>query len=96
MKILNEFIFTVMICIAAMPAQSSEPQKQQIPLVTAYQDGRVVAAQALPIADSVEACIAELKEFTSSVTPKPGIVLLAGCIEAPPVPVAAYKGATTS
>ena len=95
MKILNEFIFTVMICIAAMPAQSAE-QKQQIPLVTAYQDGRVVAAHALPIADSVEACIAELKEFTSSVTPKPGVVLLAGCIEAPPVPVAAHTGATTS
>ena len=103
MKILNSLTgflvglgIAIVVFITTMPAQSAEPQKQQIPLVTAYQDGRVVAAQALPIADSVEACIAELKEFTSSVTPKPGIVLLAGCIEAPPVPVAAHTGATTS
>ena len=102
MKILNSLTgflvglgIAIVVFITTMPAHSAEP-KQQIPLVTAYQDGRVVAAQALPIADSVEACIAELKEFTSSVTPKPGIVLLAGCIEAPPVPVAAHTGATTS
>jgi hypothetical protein len=82
--------------LAMFPAQGAEPAKQQIPIVTAYQDGRAVAATVLPITDSVEACIAALKEFSATWEPKPGVVLLTGCIEAPPVPIAAHKGATTS
>lgn len=90
---LGIMIFLVMIPVHADPLPLS---KQQIPLVTAYQDGRLVAAEALPIADSMEACVAVLKAFMASNTPKPGVALLVGCIEAPAVPIAGHHGATTS
>lgn len=72
--------------IAPTLGRGAEPAtKQQVPLVIAFQGGKAIAAQALPITDSFDTCQAELKAFVSEYKPNAGVTLQIGCIEVPPL-----------
>ncbi len=78
------------------PVKSAEAVKQQVPLIIAYAEGKAAASTTLDIADSVEACTAELKAFLAANHPKPGVVLIAGCIATPATSAVAQTNDTTT
>ena len=80
----------IFLALTIPPAKSAEPlEKPQIPIITAYKDGKAQAAMVLDIEDSMDACKAALATWSVTNHPKAGVTLRTGCIEVPPLPTTA-------
>jgi len=82
-------IFAAMLFLCALPkAHGAEPAQTYIGVIVAYQDGDVVAAQAMGHAATQNDCMKGMQIAMAQLTPKPGVTLVALCTPAPPPPAA--------